>query len=156
MVARNLTTLSFGTYNADLGTIQSKNKVELDRYVLGVDGDFDLLDKDWTYSAYYEYGDAVNTKQFWDSLIERYNWGVDAVFAPGTSNIVCRSTLTNPTNGCVALQRVWQRGELACGSELRCRLVVCERAQHTARDCRQDHRHAVRSSSRRSVAGARS
>jgi iron complex outermembrane recepter protein len=101
MVARNLTTLSFGTYNADLGTIRSKNEVELDRYVMGIDGDFDLFDKGWTYSAYYEYGDAVNTKQFWDSLIERYNWGIDAVFAPGTRNIVCRSTLSNPANGCV-------------------------------------------------------
>ncbi len=101
MVALNLNTLSFGTYNDDLGTIRSKNKVELNRYVVGVDGDFALFDKDWTYSAYYEYGHSINTKSFWDSLKTPYSRGIDAVVDPATGAIVCRSTLTSPGNGCV-------------------------------------------------------
>lgn len=101
MVALNLNTLSFGTYNDDLGTIRSKNKVELNRYVLGIDGDFELLNKDWTYSAYYEYGHSINTKAFWDSLKTPYSLGIDAVVNPSNGAIVCRSTLTSPNNGCI-------------------------------------------------------
>jgi outer membrane receptor protein involved in Fe transport len=101
MIARNLTTLNFGTYNDDLGTIRSKNKVDLDRSVLGIDGDFAMLGSDWTYSAYFEYGKSINTKQFWDSLKTPYSLGIDAVVNPATGNIVCRSTLTSPNNGCV-------------------------------------------------------
>ncbi|MES2605718.1 MAG: hypothetical protein V4603_12330, partial [Pseudomonadota bacterium] len=100
MIARNLTTLSFGTYNDDLGTIRSKNNVELERSVLGVDGKFRMLGNDWTYSGYFEYGRSINTKQFWDSLKTPYALGIDAV-RDSTGKIVCRSTLTVPTNGCV-------------------------------------------------------
>jgi outer membrane receptor protein involved in Fe transport len=101
MIALNLTTLSLGTYNSDLGTIRSKNKVELDRYVVGMDGSFAMLDTDWTYSAYYQYGHSINTKQFWDSLVERYNWGIDAVVDPASGKVVCRSALTAGNTGCV-------------------------------------------------------
>ena len=101
MVARNLTTLNFGTYNDDLGTIRSKNKVRLDRAVIGIDGDFDMFGSNWTYSGYYEYGESINTKQFWDSLKTPYSLGIDAVVNPATGKVVCRSTLTSPSNGCV-------------------------------------------------------
>lgn len=101
MTARNLTTLNFGTYNDDLGTIRSKNKVQLDRHVLGLDGELVLFDKSWNYSAYYEYGRSINTKQFWDSLKTPYAMAIDSVVNPATGTVVCRSTLTNPTNGCI-------------------------------------------------------
>jgi len=100
MTALNLNTLSMGSYNLDLGLISSKNNIELDRYVLGIDGDFGMFDKDWTYSAYYQYGISVNTKQFYDSWKENYTRAIDSVFVPGTNLIVCRSTLTSPNDGC--------------------------------------------------------
>jgi outer membrane receptor protein involved in Fe transport len=101
MVARNLTNLPFGTYNIDVGTIRSKNKVELDRYVVGIDGSFDMRGREWTYSGYYQYGESINTKQFWDTLRDNYNRAIDSVVVPGSNVIVCRSTLTNPNDGCV-------------------------------------------------------
>lgn len=100
MTALGLTSLTMGSYNLDLGLISSKNNVELDRYVAGVDGTFELLDTDWKYNAYYQYGISVNTKQFYDSLKDNYNRAIDSVFVPGSNIIVCRSTLTNPGDGC--------------------------------------------------------
>lgn len=100
MEALNLNTLSMGSYNLDLGLISSKNNIELDRYVVGIDGNFGMWSKDWTYSAYYQYGISVNTKQFYDSWKDNYTRAIDAVFVPGSDVIVCRSTLTTPDDGC--------------------------------------------------------
>ncbi len=101
MAARNLTTLTIGTYNIDVGTIRSKNNVALDRYVFGIDGNFEMFDRDWTYSGYYQYGESINTKQFWDTLRDNYNRAIDSVIVPGSNVVVCRSTLTSPNDGCV-------------------------------------------------------
>ncbi len=100
MTALNINTLSMGSYNLDLGLIASKNNIELDRSVVGVDGDFGMFGTDWTYSAYFQYGRSINTKQFYDSWKDNYNRAIDSVLVPGTNLIVCRSTLTTPDDGC--------------------------------------------------------
>ena len=72
-----------------------------DRATAGVDGAFNVFGTDWKVSAYYEFARASlgNTAT---NATELANWNqaIDAVRAPNGS-IVCRSTLTNPTNGCV-------------------------------------------------------
>jgi outer membrane receptor protein involved in Fe transport len=58
---------------------------------------------DWKWSAYYEHGESIYTQYTYNQRIEA-NWqrAIDAVFNPANpTQIVCRSTLTNPGDGCV-------------------------------------------------------
>jgi len=101
MQQSGLNTLQIGTYNRDIGSTQSDNEVELDRYVVGLDGNFVAFDQDWTWDLYYQYGETTNTKSFYDRIRTPYLNAIDSVFHPVSGAIVCRSTLTNPANGCV-------------------------------------------------------
>lgn len=71
------------------------------RYVLGTNGSFDALGKEWEWKAYYQRGqtrsfDQVLNNRRQANLTRAY----DAVVNPATGTIVCRSTLTDPNNGC--------------------------------------------------------
>jgi outer membrane receptor protein involved in Fe transport len=65
--------------------------------VLGLSG---LLGDKWHWDAYYQYGHHSNDSQVGNNRINA-NWAlaVDAVTAPN-GQVVCRSTLTDPNNGC--------------------------------------------------------
>ena len=70
-------------------------------YVLGAQGDFDLFSTNWKWNAYAQRGLA--TMEFYvpyQSNTEHFMQAIDAVRAPN-GQVVCRSTLTNPGNGCV-------------------------------------------------------
>jgi iron complex outermembrane receptor protein len=89
-----------GTLNGDLGPILATSKRDTWRIVAGGRGDFDALGSKFTWDAYAQksindvYTDARLT------ISSRYAAAIDSVRnANGT--IVCRSTLTNPGNGCV-------------------------------------------------------
>jgi outer membrane receptor protein involved in Fe transport len=58
----------------------------------------------WSWDAYYGFGKTHNLALFTGSRITA-NWqrSMDAVFHPDTGAIVCRSTITDPTNGCVPM-----------------------------------------------------
>lgn len=58
----------------------------------------------WSWDAYYGFGKTHNLALFTGSRITA-NWqrSMDAVFHPVTGAIVCRSTITDPTNGCVPM-----------------------------------------------------
>ena len=114
MVANNLTSIQIGTSNIDIPPQGSDNKREVGRYVLGADGDFDMFGKDWSWDAYYQYG-RTKTRELLTNAwnIQRMNLATDAVVAPAgnaagiaAGSIVCRSTLTSPSNGCVPLNRI--------------------------------------------------
>ena len=113
MAALGVTSFSLGSDNINIGnpkvngTVYPNERV-LERGVLGFDG---ALGSDWTWSAYYEHGET-HTNERWlnDAYIPYYNLAIDAVTAPAGNTagiapgtIVCRSTLTNPTNGCQPL-----------------------------------------------------
>jgi len=58
----------------------------------------------WQYHAYGQVGkDYDSYKTLNDPISDNLYRAADAVVNPGTGQIVCRSTLTNPTNGCVPL-----------------------------------------------------
>ena len=112
MTAQGITSFSLGTDNINIGnpkvngTVYPNERV-LERGALGFDGTLG----DWTWSAYYEHGET-HTNERWlnDVYIPYYNLATDAVTAPAGNaagiapgTIVCRSTLTNPTNGCQPL-----------------------------------------------------
>jgi outer membrane receptor protein involved in Fe transport len=101
ITALGLTSVPFGTMKGDNGASGAHAEHGYDRATAGVDGAFNALGTNWKVSAYYEFARASlsNTAT---SATELPNWNqaIDAVRAPNGS-IVCRSTLTNPTNGCV-------------------------------------------------------
>lgn len=114
MMARNLTSISIGTSNNGFPAAGSDNKREVYRFVAGADGEFELGKGSWKYNAYYQAGIARTDETLTNTwLNSRVALAQDAVRAPAgnaagiaAGTIVCRSTLTSPTNGCVPLNRI--------------------------------------------------
>lgn len=121
----NLTTIRMGTTNLNnipLGTKRYTldmvaNTVgiptaflerELKRGVFSLSGD---IGSNWSYNAYYQRGELNFYQETVSNHIDaNYDRAIDAVIAPAGNaagiapgTIVCRSTLTNPTNGCAPL-----------------------------------------------------
>lgn len=106
MAALGLTSFTMGTSNADMPASGSQNVRETTRYVVGANGDFSALGRDFTWDTYYQYGKTETDEHLtatWNT--ERLTLATDAVVNPANGQIVCRSTLTNPSNGCVPLNR---------------------------------------------------
>ena len=101
MTALGLTSVPFGTMRGDIGAMGAHAEHGYFRGVGGVDGKFNAFGSDWKLSGYYEYARATlsNTATHATRLVN-WNQAIDAVRAPNGS-IVCRTTLTNPSNGCV-------------------------------------------------------
>jgi len=96
-----LTSLNVGSWNADLGGIRAETVRKQYRYMIGAEGRVDLFGSQWAWDVY---GNR-NISKIYNSAIatitSRYRSAIDAVRDPNGA-IVCRSTLTDPTNGCVA------------------------------------------------------
>ncbi len=101
MTAQNIPNIRIGTFNEDLGSILASQTRSSYRYNAGIDGSFDLGGNAWKWSAYGAYGLSRNNSLSHQNMVRaRYTQAVDAVRnANGT--IICRSTLTNPNDGCV-------------------------------------------------------
>ena len=101
ITALGLTSVPFGTMKGDNGASGAHAEHGYLRGAAGVDGKFHALGTDWNLSAYYQYARATlaNTATS-ATLLPNWNQAIDAVRASNGS-IVCRSTLTSPTNGCV-------------------------------------------------------
>ncbi len=102
MTTLGLTSITLGTSSYDVGRFYADNSRNVRRWSVGAEGNFSTGDRDWSWDAYYQY-----TKQGLSSRVTnsgntaRINLARDAVRNPNTGAIVCRSTLTDPTNGCV-------------------------------------------------------
>ncbi len=101
MVTAGVTTLTMGSFYSDLPIklVQDARRT-VRRYVVGAKGDFDAFDSNWTWDAYYQLGSAGHRKSFYDRWNSTYRLALDAVRG-SNGQIVCRSTLTSPGNGCV-------------------------------------------------------
>lgn len=94
-----MTSLPMGRSNVDFGRTNPWNDRDTTRYVVGVDAQ---LNDNWFLEAYYQYGKTnIRNEVRSNADTAKYALAVDAV-DDGSGNIVCRSTLTDPTNGCVA------------------------------------------------------
>lgn len=103
MTALGLASFRIGSMNYDLPNMATDVNRVTDRYVVGAAGSFDFFNNPWTWNAYYQYGKVTSTTSILGALHSgRYALAVDAVHNPATGAITCRSTLTNPSNGCVA------------------------------------------------------
>ena len=102
MTAAGVTSLTIGSMNGDLPSEDLDNTRQVNRNVLGASGKFDAFGSGWTWNAYYQNGysrNSVNVRN--DTRRDRFTLANDVVVSPTTSMPVCRSTLTNPTNGCI-------------------------------------------------------
>jgi outer membrane receptor protein involved in Fe transport len=72
---------------------------QVQRYALGAKG---TLVGTWTWDAYVQLGhNNYDRDDYHNRITQNYLNAVDAVVSPATGQIVCRSTLTHPNNGCV-------------------------------------------------------
>lgn len=110
--AANASCFNFGTDNADLSHRYDedlnmavgggRNYVARETYTgtLGIDG---KISDRWNWSAYYQLGRSnVDARLGNNQISANYNRAVDAVFN-SAGDIVCRSTLSNPNDGCQPL-----------------------------------------------------
>ena len=103
MFTLGITNFVMGTTNGDIGRGEVTNIRELNRWAIGGDGKFEVAGSSWTWDAYYQQSRNVVDSALDKTAIAgpRYLASVDAVLNPATNAIVCRSTLIDPTNGCV-------------------------------------------------------
>jgi iron complex outermembrane receptor protein len=97
------TLLQIGAWTIDLPLVSTENEHFVNRNVIGATGAFDAFGKDWSWDLYFQNGYSRNSITAGGGITNEVRWAqaVDAVRHPTTGRIVCRSTLTNPTDGCV-------------------------------------------------------
>ena len=106
MQAANVTSFRMGSSNADMPASGSNNKRETTRFVAGIEGEFAVAGMPLDWNAYYQLGKTATDEHetpTWN--FERLTLATDAVRHPATGEIVCRSTISSPANGCVPLNR---------------------------------------------------
>jgi len=102
MTELGLESIRIGTMNYDMPFVAVETMRAANRYVLGAEGKLNAFDTQWTWNAYAQLGETssiYNTRNVENTF--NYALALDAVRHPVTGAIVCRSTLTDPTNGCV-------------------------------------------------------
>jgi iron complex outermembrane receptor protein len=100
--ANGLSNLTMGSSLTELGSIAIQTERKNWRNLAGLKGTFDALGSPWSWNTYYQAGVSRSSESALNSvIIPRLAAAIDAVVNPTTGAIVCRSTLTNPTNGCV-------------------------------------------------------
>lgn len=99
--AAGINSFGMGFTGERYGRPQGVNDRSVTRYMGGFDGD---LGEDWRVSGYGQHGVAkVRNAVTNNPILSRFAQATDAVVNPATGAIVCRSTLSNPGNGCVPL-----------------------------------------------------
>ncbi len=101
VVALGLTTLQMGSMNQDIPTITTDNIRSVNRYVVGANGKIAAFSSEWAWDAYFQKGFSRSSENILTTSRARFAAAIDAVRSPTTGAIICRSTLTNPTTGCV-------------------------------------------------------
>ena len=101
MAAAGVTSFPLGRFTPDIGIFDARIRNNTYRGVLSLDG---KLGGSWKWNAYYQYGQTnISNRTTGVSIVQNLNRAADAVVNPATGAIVCRSTLSNPTDGCVPL-----------------------------------------------------
>lgn len=80
--------------NTDLATGESTGKVNVQRYVLGFDGKFNFMGRDWTWELVGNYGRSKTTSRSRELIQKNFENAVDAVL-DDNGNIVCRPGYTS-------------------------------------------------------------
>lgn len=100
LIPAGVTSLTFLRHSPERGFVYSDNEVTTQRYVGGARGKIGAFKWD----GYFQHGRTkVDTDILNVNNVTNLALAIDAVVSPTTGQIVCRSTLTNPTNGCVPI-----------------------------------------------------
>ncbi len=100
MVALGITQVMMGTFNFDLPVAASLNYRRVWSYSGGATGAFEAFGKEWSWDVHAQYGLAKSSINGLVMNNVNFRNANNAVRASNGA-IVCRSTLTNPTDGCV-------------------------------------------------------
>jgi iron complex outermembrane receptor protein len=109
-----ITSVTLATTGADMPYRGVNNERSVQRYLIGADGTFQAFGKTAHWDIYGQYGRTYMHEQL-TNIQNTQNLlnATDAVFAPAgnalgvaAGTIVCRSTLTATTNGCIPLNRL--------------------------------------------------
>ena len=101
MVALGVTSFQLGTSNGDHGLDGDDNLYITHRGVVGLEGKLEAFGTTWSWDAAYTSGRTLMKAVVINSMLtDRYKLATDAVVNPATGQIVCRVTLTDPTNPC--------------------------------------------------------
>ncbi len=107
--AAGQTSFLLGTWNADLPTRTSKNVREVQRYLVGFQGDFKVIGLDFNWDGYYQKGKTVSDENVEATNRTQMGFAQDAVL-DSSGRIVCRVTRDGSTNplaaGCVPFNRM--------------------------------------------------
>lgn len=103
MIENGIESFNLGRVSYDIGIAESDVRNSTDRVVLSFEGTLPALEG-WSWDAYYQYGEnRYRQRVFRNRIRPNFALAADAVLNPATGQIVCRSTLTNPNNGCVPI-----------------------------------------------------
>lgn len=99
LAANHLTSFKMGRLDTEAGVFATDVTTKVQRYAVGAKGS---VFGDWNWDLYAQLG-RNNYDRFDSSnrITANYLNAVDAVVDPATGQVVCRSTLTHPDNGCV-------------------------------------------------------
>lgn len=102
-----ITQFRLGSSNAGLPVRKSDNQRESTRLLVGLEGNFEAFGRPVTWDAYMQHGET-NTDEMLRDITNnaRLAAAQDAVFHPVTNEIVCRSSIADPGNGCIPLNRL--------------------------------------------------
>src|SRR5262249_21394872 len=103
MATAKITTFTLGRYYDDVGAIQLRSGDKNGRVIGGLEGKFNVFGSDWNWDASYQFAQNHYKLNFGPNNRNQANFllAADAVVSPTTGQVVCRSTVTNPTNGCI-------------------------------------------------------
>jgi len=107
LVEHGISQFNLGTWNADIPIRENDMQRAVTRYVAGLKGEFAAWGREWTWDAYYQVG-ITHTRETLRNIIYSPHMALaqDAVFHPDTGEIVCRSSIADPDNGCVPFNRM--------------------------------------------------
>lgn len=95
--------INFARRVMEVGTPETQYRRKTFQGIIGAEGDFRLLAHPWNYVAYYSYGRSEQqVRDFNATSYPRWYQGLDST-TDAKGNAVCRSTLDEPGNGCVAI-----------------------------------------------------
>ncbi len=101
MTTRNIASFTLGRVNRDFSFVTYDSLNRTFEGNLGVKGE---LAPGWKFDAYYSHGQNTNTSNINNQqILPNLYRAADAVVNPANGQIVCRSTLTSPGNGCVPI-----------------------------------------------------
>jgi iron complex outermembrane receptor protein len=117
LTAANVTSFKMGRINSDVSYNFPVNETETQRFSFGLKGKFDALGTNWKWDGYVATGLTHYTQKIQGNRITaNWNLAIDAVVNPANGQVVCRSTLTSPTNGCVPINLFGQGSPSAAAS----------------------------------------